>query len=40
MKHMGHRLSETLSESIYYTDADYEKDFKEVCNEVVDVEFN
>ena len=40
MNHMGHRLSEVLRESIFYTEADYEKDYKNICNEVVDVEFN
>lgn len=40
MNHMGHRLSEVLRESIFYTEADYNKDYKNICNEVVDVEFN
>ena len=40
LNHMGHRLSEVLRESIFYTEADYNKDYKNICNEVVDVEFN
>lgn len=40
MNHMGHRLSEVLSDSIYYTEADYEKDFNEICNKAVEVKFD
>ena len=34
MNHMGHRLSEVLRESIFYTEADYNKDYKNICNAV------
>lgn len=40
MNHMRHRLSEVLSDSIYYTEADYEKDFNEICNKAVEVKFD
>ena len=39
MNHMGHRLSEVLSESIFYTEADYNKDYNEICNKAVEVKF-
>ena len=39
MNHMGHRLSEGLRESIFYTEADYNKDYNEICNKAVEVKF-
>ncbi|MDU1203131.1 MAG: hypothetical protein E7A06_09280 [Clostridiales bacterium] len=39
MNHMGHRLSEVLRESIFYTEADYNKDYNEICNKAVEVKF-
>ena len=35
MNHMGHRLRE----SIFYTEADYNKDYNEICNKAVEVKF-
>ena len=40
MKHMGNRLREVLSDSLDYTEEDYNKDLKEVYDEVINVNYS